>query len=113
MYEDPSSDEPNAAVFSKDDLTIEGNGKLVVNAKFNNGISTKDNLVISGGTFEVNSEDDGIMGRDSVAIYGGTFLINAKGDGIKSTKRRRHRERDTIHKRWYVRPHRRCGWYTG
>ncbi len=85
VYEDPSSDEPNAAVFSKDDLTIEGNGKLVVNAKFNNGISTKDNLVISGGTFEVNSEDDGIMGRDSVAIYGGTFLINAKGDGIKST----------------------------
>lgn len=85
VYEDQSSDEPNAAVFSKDDMTIEGNGKLVVNANFNNGISTKDNLVISGGTFEVNSEDDGIMGRDSVAIYGGTFLINANGDGIKST----------------------------
>ncbi|MGO4843945.1 carbohydrate-binding domain-containing protein, partial [Rhizobiaceae sp. 2RAB30] len=42
VYADASTDEPNAAIFSKDDLTINGTGKLVVQGNYNNGITSKD-----------------------------------------------------------------------
>ena len=38
------SGEPNATIFSKDDLTINGEGALIVNANYNNGIVSKDDL---------------------------------------------------------------------
>lgn len=85
VLEDESTDEPNAALFSKDDLTINGTGKLTVNANYNNGITSKDDLKITGGTIIVKSADDGLMGKDIVAIIGGNININAGGDGIKST----------------------------
>lgn len=45
-----SDDEPNSAIFSKDDLTINGTGKLSVQGNYNNGITSKDNLIITGGS---------------------------------------------------------------
>ena len=85
VYEDSSEDEPNAAIFSKDDLTINGTGTLIVQGNYNNGITSKDKLKITGGTIEVHAVDDGIMGRDLVAVKEGTIQIEAGGDGIKST----------------------------
>jgi hypothetical protein len=80
-----SSDEPNAALFSKDNLTINGTGKLTVHGNYNNGITSKDELRITGGTIEIDSVDDGLMGRDVVAVKEGTITIKAGGDGIKSS----------------------------
>ncbi|RYD04942.1 hypothetical protein N752_12200 [Desulforamulus aquiferis] len=77
-------EEPDAAIFSKEDLTINGSGELIVKANYNNGITSKDDLIITGGDIIVNSARDGLRGRDMVAIYGGAFVINADGDGIKS-----------------------------
>ncbi len=77
-------DEPNAAVFSKDDLTINGKGSLTVNANYNNGIASKDDLKITGGSITVNAVNDGIKGRDSIAVKDGTITINAGGDGMQS-----------------------------
>lgn len=82
---DSSTDEPNAAIFSKDDLTINGTGALTVRGNHNNGITSKDELKITGGSIMVYAADDGLMGRDLVAIKGGTITIEAAGDGIKST----------------------------
>lgn len=84
-YEDAESDEPNAAVFSKDDLTINGEGSLTVTARYNNGIASKDDLKITGGTITVHAVNDGIKGKDSVAIRDGTIRIEAGGDGIQAT----------------------------
>lgn len=39
-------DEPNATLFSKDDLHIEGEGTLEVYANYNDAISSKDDLEI-------------------------------------------------------------------
>jgi hypothetical protein len=78
------SDEPNAAIFSKDDLTINGAGALTVDANYNDGITSKDDLKITGGSITVNAVNDGIRGRDSVVVKGGTTTINAEGDGIQS-----------------------------
>jgi hypothetical protein len=77
--------EPNAAIFSKDDLTINGDGKLVVNANYNNGIQSKDELKIVSGTIIVTAANDDIKGKDSVAIKDGVIIIDAEGDGIQST----------------------------
>lgn len=79
-----AEDEPNAAVFSKDDLTINGNGSLTVNANYNNGIASKDDLKITGGSITVNAVNDGIKGRDSIAVKDGTITINAGGDGMQA-----------------------------
>jgi uncharacterized membrane protein YhiD involved in acid resistance len=84
VFEDAESDEPNAAIFSKDDLTINGSGSLTVNATYNNGIASKDDLKITGGTITVNAVNDGIKGRDSIAIKDGTITVNAGGDGLQS-----------------------------
>lgn len=77
--------EPNACMFSKDDLTINGNGTLTVKANYNNGIATKDDLKITSGTINVTAQKNGIRGNDSVAIKGGTITVNAKNDGVKVT----------------------------
>ncbi|MDQ0231842.1 carbohydrate-binding domain-containing protein [Metabacillus malikii] len=82
---DSESNEPDAALFSKDDLTINGTGTLIVNGNYNNGITSKDALYITGGSIQVDAVDDGIIGRDLVAVKDGEFSITAGGDGIKST----------------------------
>ncbi len=76
--------EPDAAIFSKSDLTINGEGALTVTGNFNNGIGTKDDLVITGGTITLTAAKDGLRGRDSIAIHNGTFDINVPGDAIDS-----------------------------
>lgn len=77
-------DAPNAAVFCQDDLTINGSGSLTVKGNYNNGIGTKDNLIITGGSIEVAAQNDGLKGRDSIAVNGGIINVNAGGDGLQS-----------------------------
>ena len=84
ILEDDESDEPNAAIFSKSDLTINGSGSLTVEANYNNGIQSKDDLKITGGNITVNAVNDGIKGRDSIAIRNGNITVDAGGDGIQS-----------------------------
>ena len=87
VYEEINSEdnEPNAAIFSKDDLIISGSGSLEVKSNYKDGITSKDDLIIAGGDININSTDDGIKGKDSVTIVGGSLNIISKGDGIKST----------------------------
>ncbi len=76
--------EPNAAVFSKDNLTVCGTGSLVVDANYQDGITSKDGLVIAGGVLTVRAVDDGIRGRDYLVVKGGTTTVIASGDGLIS-----------------------------
>ncbi len=71
-------------IFSKDNLTINGSGKLVVKGNFRHGIVSKDDLKVTGGEIEVTAVKDGLRGKDSVRIYGGRITISAQGNGIKS-----------------------------
>ena len=84
-FADDTTDEPSAAIFSKADLTINGEGTLSVHANYKDGITSKDDLKIVSGTLNITATDDGIVGKDMVAIEDGTFNIVAGGDGIKST----------------------------
>ena len=84
VYEDATVDEPNAAIFSKDDLKINGTGSLIVNANYNNGIASKDDLDIKNGDITINAVNNGLKGKDSIEIDNRTFVINSGGDAIKS-----------------------------
>jgi hypothetical protein len=81
----PGSDEPNAALYSAVDLTIGGTGALAVDARYNDGIASKDDLELTGGTITVTSVAEGIRGRDSLDINGGTITVSAGQDGLKSS----------------------------
>lgn len=78
------TDEPNACIFSKDDLTIKGNGTLIVEGNYNNGIASKDDLKITGGNIQVTAVNNGLKGKDSITIKGGDIVVSSEGDGIKS-----------------------------
>ena len=86
LFDNEEKEEPNAAIFSKCDLTFEGGGKLTIDAHYKHGIATKDDLCIREGSFFVNASSDAIRGKDSVTIEGGTFVLNAEKDGISATR---------------------------
>jgi len=78
-------DEPDATVFSKTDLIINGSGKLTINANYQDGIASKDTLKIVNSNLVITAADDAVRGKDSATIKDSNITINAKGDGIKST----------------------------
>lgn len=69
----------DAALFSKDDLTLNGSGSLRINSPSGHGIVCKDDLVITGGTYSVNSSSHGLQANDSIRITGETNLTVASG----------------------------------
>ncbi len=74
----------DAAVFSKQDLTFNGAGKLTVTSPAGHGIVSKDDLVFSGGTYEVTSASHAIDANDSVRIRDAAITAVAGKDGIHS-----------------------------
>lgn len=103
----------DAAVFSKQDLTFNGNGSLTVSSPSGHGITCKDDLVIYGGTYTINCSAHGLDVNDSIRcdkaniaiasgkdgfhaendenaelgyiyIANGTFNIESEGDGISA-----------------------------
>lgn len=84
-YSDTASGSPDAAIYSKSDLTLAGEGTLKVEGKYEEGIHTTDGLVIASGTLEVSAANTGIKGKDYVDILDGTITVTATKDGIKAT----------------------------
>lgn len=75
---------PNAVIYSKDDLSLWGAGSLTVKANVYDGISSKNGLIIAGGTIDLNAVDDGLRGKDYLIVRGGSLTVNSGGDGLKS-----------------------------
>lgn len=83
-YDDTDKEEPDAVLFSKDDLSINGNGSLNIEASFNNGITCKNDLKIISGTINVTAKNNAIKGKDSLSITGGTIALTCTDDAIHS-----------------------------
>lgn len=84
VYPDAETDEPNAAVFSSDDLSIIGAGNLLVTGQYADGITSKDGLVLNAENLTVIAQDDGIDGKDYLVLLGGAVDVTAGGDGLRS-----------------------------
>lgn len=85
IFDSAEEDEPDAAVFSHDDLDINGSGTLTVNGNYLKGIRSKDDLTIVNGVLNVTAVDDAISGKDGLYIADGTFVLNAGEDALKSS----------------------------
>lgn len=78
-------DNPDAALFSKDDLILNGSGTLTATGNYKHGIAGNDDLVITGGTYNVTSVSHALRGKDSVCILDGTFNLTSEKDGIQAS----------------------------
>ena len=74
----------DAVIFSKDDLTLNGTGSLNINAAAGHGIVSKDDLVITGGTYNITVEKHGLSAKDSIRIADGSFNLVSGKDGMHS-----------------------------
>lgn len=80
----PESTE-DAAFYSQADLTINGNGTLAITGNYQNGLVSKDDLVLISGTYQIEAVNDAIKGKDMVSIYAGDYTLTTQaGDGIKA-----------------------------
>ena len=82
--EDTENDvKTDAVIFSKSDLTLNGTGTLTISST-DNGITSKDELTVTGSTYNITASGKGLESNDSIAICDGTFTIDAK-EGMEST----------------------------
>ena len=74
----------DAVIYSKDDLVFNGTGKLTIVSNTGNGISGKDDIKFTGGTYDIGSALDAIEANDSIAVCDGNFTISTSKDGLHS-----------------------------
>ncbi len=72
----------DAVIFSKDDLTLNGTGSLTILSAAGNGIASKDDMKITGGSYSITSALDAIEANDSISIYDGEFTITTNKDAF-------------------------------
>lgn len=85
VFANPADDKPNACIYSSDDLTIKGGGRLNVYANYNNGIGCKNDIDIKNGNVTVKAVKNAIKGNNSVTVRGDAeVVITGAKDGIKT-----------------------------
>lgn len=72
------------AVFSNDDLVLDGEGKLTVNGNYKHAVASDDEIVIKSGSYELTAAFDGIHANDNITLISPVLNITASGDGIQS-----------------------------
>lgn len=72
----------DGAVFSKQDLTFNGSGSLTVTSPAGHGIVCKDDLVFTGGSYNIAAASHAIDANDSVRIKDAAITAQAGKDGI-------------------------------
>ena len=73
----------DAVIFSKDDLVLNGLGTLTISST-DNGVTGKDDLKVTGGTYAITAASHGLEAKDGAYICGGALSITA-GECIEAT----------------------------
>lgn len=74
---------PTAALYSRDDLTINGTGSLTVNGNYRDGIKVNDVLKITEAAITINAADEGINTNDCIAALDAQLTVSSGGDAVK------------------------------
>ncbi|MBQ7363913.1 MAG: carbohydrate-binding domain-containing protein [Clostridia bacterium] len=74
----------DAAIYSKSDLSVGGNGTLTVTSLFGHGIVSKDDLVIAGGSISVTAASHALSANDSIRICDTVLELTSGKDGIQA-----------------------------
>ncbi len=72
------------AIFSNDDLVLDGEGKLTVNASYKHSVACDDEIVINKGEYDFTASFDGVHANEMITLISPKLIISAKGDGIQS-----------------------------
>lgn len=72
----------DAVIFAKSDLTLNGTGSLTIVSAEGHGIVSKDDLKITGGTYDITAAGHALSGKDSVRIADGTYTLATGDDGV-------------------------------
>ena len=75
----------DAVIFCKDDVVLNGTGTLTINST-DNGITSKDDLKITGGAINITCTSDALEANDSIRIAGGEIMITTGKDGLHAEK---------------------------
>jgi len=81
-YEADGDTNLDAVIFSKQDLVLNGTGTLTIVSAEGNGITSKDDLKVTGGTYSITSLMDALEANDSIRIAGGDITIVTDKDGL-------------------------------
>ncbi len=81
-FETADGENVDGAVYSKEDITFNGQGKLTVISPAGHGIVSKDSLTVTSGIYEISAASHGLSGKDDVAVADGSLTITAGKDGI-------------------------------
>ena len=71
----------DAVIFAKDDIVLNGLGKLTANSSAN-GIACKDDIKFTGGTYVFKTEADAVEAKDAVLVYDGDFTVESGKDAF-------------------------------
>ena len=71
----------DGVIFSKSDITLNGTATLTINST-DNGVVSKDDLKVTGGTYNITATSKGLQANDSIRIADGTLVIKAGTDGL-------------------------------
>ena len=93
----------DAVIFSKSDIVFNGTGSLEISST-DNGISGKDDIKITGGSYTITVKSDAVEAHDSIRISDGEFTINAGKDAFHSENRKNYFHRPRFHF-----PQQKCG----
>ena len=76
------ADGADGALFSHDDVTINGSGSLTVTGSYQHGVAANDDLVITGGDITVTAAGDGVRANDSLRFCAASLTVDAGDDGL-------------------------------
>ena len=93
-FVDDGETNTNGVIFSKEDITLNGVWTLTINST-KNWIVSKDDLKITGGTYNITASKKTIDANDSIRILDGTFVLNAWTDWL-------HAENNDDDSLWYI-----------
>ena len=79
---DDEDSDTDGSIFSRDDLTINGEGSLEVNSSTLHGIVCNDTLAITGGDINITAKNDAVHAHDAIKICNAALTISAGDDAL-------------------------------
>lgn len=76
-----SSDKADGVIYSKCDIVFNGDASLAISST-KNGIVGKDDLKITGGTYNITADAVAVEANDSIRIADGVLILKAGTDGL-------------------------------
>lgn len=78
-----SAEENKAAIYTKSDLIISGNGTLAVQGRAEDAIHSETNVTVESGTLNLKAGDDGIHADKTLTIQNGTVNVTESEEGLE------------------------------